>query len=481
VARAALDDEAAKARTTFETKSADLADAQAKRAEETKPAIQSLVGETGKFLQQVAESRVPPLTLPPPPKPQLRAFLAPRDGQSPEATIAQLFSALTTFATMGTSLVKGNSRSALAAFTGALKGWQEGDADLADREFKRWKAETDTAVKTWESQRAAFEDWLKVGKLSLDQRTKGLELAMLQSGMELDPKRTEVEGAKYLLERIEGQQKHADALAHWAAQAEDARAAKEETARHNREMERLQHEKIAAAADDAKRVMDQYTPEVLEALGKTWFLEGKMPAGLARQKGGAQVQPMIVKAGMEWARANGIDPMSSATVRAEVGSARKALDKLRGINAVQGAAIRRFEGHADKLLELSEKVDRSGRPVLNRVILKAKGEYGGDEDTAAFEVQAYEMAMEFSRVVVGTAQGDAATRDEARKNISGALSKTQLVRVIETLRSNAERNIENNKKSEQQYLDIVDTAGGRAQGSAPASPPAAGWSIKRLD
>src|SRR5207253_2819273 len=148
---------------------------------------------------------------------------------------------------------------------------------------------------------------------------------------------------------------------------------------------------------------------------------------------------------------------------AEVASSKAALTKLRGVDAVQQAAIRRFDGHADALLALSEKVDRTGAPVVNRALLKARGQYAGDADVAAYETQSLELAMEFSRVIVGTAQGDAMTRDEARKTISGALTKEQLKAVVEQLRQNAHRNIESNKASEKALTDLVESAGGFAK------------------
>ena len=424
----------------------------------------------------------PPPVLRPPPSQGLRAFLMPRDNQPPEATISQLLSAITVFASGAGGLAKGSAREGLAAFTGALQGWKEGDRERADRAFKDWRAKTDTALEQWHVERAAYHDIMEATNLDIEQKFK---LATLKAG-EFDNKIAleafrsgELDkGLSFLTQ----QQTHQDALAQKAATLAQMHADKVADremreriammqAESRLEVTKLRQEIAQTQQDNALKA---YTPETLTSLGQQWAMDpnGKMPVGAPRGKVGEMIRPKIVAAGLEWLKSQGIDPMTLPQVRAEMGATRAALTKVTSQNAVMKGSITRFDGHLDQLLALSAKVPRSEMPAVNEAIIKGQRDYLGSPEAAAYVTQAFEVAMEFSRVMVGTAQGDASTREEARKSINTALNPDQLKMVAETLRNNAHRNLEINRANEKGLLDIIEHVG------QPSSAGATGGKIR---
>ena len=97
-----------------------------KRITEEKQAITAVPHE--------APPEAPAITRPP--SVGLTPFLAPVEGERPENTIAKLIQGVGLLAT-GVAGRK-DARASLAALTGALKGWQEGDKERADRHFVDW-------------------------------------------------------------------------------------------------------------------------------------------------------------------------------------------------------------------------------------------------------------------------------------------------------------------------------------------------------
>src|SRR5437879_10281692 len=97
-----------------------------------------------------------PTPIPRPPSAGLTPFLAPVEGERPENTIAKLIQGVGLLAT-GVAGRK-DARASLAALTGALKGWQEGDKERADRHFADWQAQSETMLKNWQTKRTRWKD-----------------------------------------------------------------------------------------------------------------------------------------------------------------------------------------------------------------------------------------------------------------------------------------------------------------------------------
>src|SRR5438309_3542920 len=149
-------------------------------------------------------------TLPKPPSVGLTPFLAPVEGERPENTIAKLIQGVGLLAT-GVAGRK-DARASLAALTGALKGWQEGDKERADRHFADWQAQSETMLKNWQAKRARWKDLMEDRSLTIQERARLWELDMLKEGVELDPLKANLEGAQYLQGLMDKQQAHVDSI-----------------------------------------------------------------------------------------------------------------------------------------------------------------------------------------------------------------------------------------------------------------------------
>lgn len=165
------------------------------------PAIAG-VRTAGEALTKTAAERPEPIVTAPPPSRKLTDFLAPVEGESPMASISKLISALGIFATGIAGSVKGDARAGLAALSGALRGWHEGDKERADRAFADWESASKTMAENWTRKRQAWQDIMESAKLTLDQKTTSLKLAMLEADMPIDSARADLEGAKYLLDLL---------------------------------------------------------------------------------------------------------------------------------------------------------------------------------------------------------------------------------------------------------------------------------------
>lgn len=136
--------------------------------------------------QRTIPTPPPAPVLTPPPSRGLHDFLAPTEGESPVASITKLITGLGVLATGASGLVRGNARPALAALHGALKGWQEGDRERADRAFADWKAKTDEALQAHQLDVDGWKRIIETGDLSQAQMVTALKLHAQRAGMPVE-------------------------------------------------------------------------------------------------------------------------------------------------------------------------------------------------------------------------------------------------------------------------------------------------------
>jgi hypothetical protein len=434
-----------------------------------------VLGAAAQTLTAPREPRPGPLALTPPPSRQLTDFLAPVQGEHPATTISKLIQGIGLLATGFTGLARGAPTAALAALQGALQGWHEGDKERADRHFKDWQAKTDAVIAEHEDRHRRWREALEDTRLTRDQQMSLVELEAIRTGY---GPAIAAFGRKSLEDTEKFLRDDRDTLLKLQGSRERLAEQYAEKRRHEEFLLELKRQGAAEKKERDDALVAQYTgnPEVLKTLGEQWAMTGKMPSGLGVGRAGAIVKQLVAKAGVDWAKERGLDPMSLPTIQAEVNSAKAALTKLRGSNALQMAAIKRLDGHLDALVQLSEMVPRGEIHLVNRAIIAGQRNFQGSPEAAAFVFQSFEVGMELARVVVGTAQGDAHTREEARQAFQAELGKGQVKAVVEQARQNAHRNLETNLASEKELAAFIDTVGGRTAGTEPPKrmPPPPG-------
>src|SRR5258706_5458201 len=328
-----------------------------------KPEIDATMKAGEKFAAEAAERKPQAPQLTAPPSRGLRPFLMAGKDETPESTICKLLAATTAFAGM-IGGGKAGARASLSAMTGALEGWHAGDKQRADRAFADWKATTETMLEQWNTELKDYELWMKASGMPLEQRMRGLQLQAMNFGNEQLAAKLTSDNANAGFKEIQDRQAAAIGLqmevAKLTAMHENAETKAENAynlavLKGDMQME-LTKLRFDQKEKSDKAAVDAYGPEELKAMGRKWAPSGTMPSIGQGGKGAALIiRGKVIRAGLEWAKEQGIDPASLPSVQAEVKASQGALNRLRTVNAVQEASIRRFDGHADALLSLSDK------------------------------------------------------------------------------------------------------------------------------
>ena len=142
----------------------------------------------------------------------------------------------------------------------------------------------------------------------------------------------------------------------------------------------------------------------------------------------------------------------------------------------QRGQISTFEKTAEKNLDimrgLSNKVDRSGTPVINRWILAGKKGIKGDPDVAAFEAAMTTFAGEYAKIMT-SATGSGVTSNEAREEIHRIINTAMTQGQISEVSDILHREMGNRISSfDEQIKTTEDRIGGK---KAPANITKEQW------
>ncbi len=426
------------------------------------PGIESAKTSLADLMTFVGERPVPQAPpMPAPPSVGLRQFLAPVDGEAPEVSIGKLLHAVGLFATGATGLARGDATAALASMKGALEGWQAGDAVRADRAFKDWQAKTDTMTKAHEREVADYNRIIEAKKLSVSQKIEMLKLVALEHDNTKAVAALQAGNLDQFLTLLTQQQMHLDTV-----ETNRARLAESKSRADQAHEDRLLAIRVRQSEADERRrerkeqdadVLASYTPEVLRTLGQKW-IAGEPMNSLVVGRSAQLVRGKIVEAGIAWAKENGIPLNTLPQLRIEISAAKTALTDTRKRKSVSIAQQGVVDKHLDLLLEYSAAVPRSEMPAVNGAIVKGQRDFQGSPAAAKYVAMAYEVAMEYAKLMVGTAQGDEASRAEARNLVSSALTHDQLKGIAEAMRAAAVRRVASWEDAEQSNLDVLNRA-----------------------
>lgn len=160
------------------------------------------------------------------------------------------------------------------------------------------------------------------------------------------------------------------------------------------------------------------TPDAVLNAANRYHQSGELPY-LSRGAAGDVQRAMIINKEAE------LYPGSNVAVnKAIYAGLKSSLAKTQA----QASLVNSFENTGAANLDIavanSNKVDRTNRPVINRYLLKLKGDYQGDTDTALFENAVMTAATEYARVISSlTGQTSKDVRDETRAMLNTAMSK----------------------------------------------------------
>jgi hypothetical protein len=165
------------------------------------------------------------------------------------------------------------------------------------------------------------------------------------------------------------------------------------------------------------------SPETIEALASRYSQTGEIP-GMGMGKAATIARTKILN---QWARdlkTEGKSVEDNLVRQAAYKASKQELNKLQS----QRGPVLAFARNAEKNLrlagQLSEKVGRTGVPVINRWVLAGKKSIAGDVDTVRFEAALRTGINEFAKVT-SSATGGGVTSDTARQEVESMLNSAQ--------------------------------------------------------
>jgi len=185
------------------------------------------------------------------------------------------------------------------------------------------------------------------------------------------------------------------------------------------------------------------TPDAIENMAWDQALTGNRPQ-YSRGKSGDAIRNQVNNKVAEIAKTAGISPQELSTVAGR----NKALQGSLAYTQKSADALDRqaetFEANFGTMMQLGQKVSRSGIPAFNKMILNAKLNYQGDPDTAAFLTARNLAAQEYAKIAM-QATGAGGTTDSAREHALEAINSAQTPEQLEAVHKALQQDVANQK------------------------------------
>jgi len=172
-----------------------------------------------------------------------------------------------------------------------------------------------------------------------------------------------------------------------------------------------------------------FTPAAIDNAAARYNIDGTLPP-MGMGKGGSAARSQILNRAAELA--SGISGTDQRVTQLETKTSSGALLQLKKTKTMIKSFEEMANKNADIALEMSEKVDRSGVPIVNKWILAAQGKIQGDVDTATFNTALNVFSNEYAKIMSGS-MGNTPVSDSARKEAHEILNTSQ---TKEQLRAN---------------------------------------------
>jgi hypothetical protein len=202
------------------------------------------------------------------------------------------------------------------------------------------------------------------------------------------------------------------------------------------------------------------TPDALEAAAERYRQTGTLPTGISRSP---QVVAKILDRAAQRAQLEG-DDVKAASIQQQANKAKQsALMQLEKTSTLVGSFEKTANKNADLALGLSQKVDRTQTPVLNRWINAGRANVLGDVDVAKFVAAHETFVLEYAKIISGsmgnTPISDAA-REHARQVLNAAMTPEQYAAAVGVLKQDMNNRIKGFDEQRQQlYSDLPDISG----------------------
>lgn len=204
-------------------------------------------------------------------------------------------------------------------------------------------------------------------------------------------------------------------------------------------------------------------------------MDGTLPPNMGRGAQGARQTSAILNEAARQAAARGDSPEAQRIAQLANKASAQAMGQLEKQATMVGAFEKNFNKNADIALELSQKVDRTGVPILNKWINAGKRSIAGDPDISAFDASVKATVNEYAKIVSGST-GSAATAEGEIKKIEGLLNAAQTPQQVASVLSLMKRETQNRMSGfEEQRQELrssmIRPGSARPAHAAPAGLP----------
>lgn len=195
-----------------------------------------------------------------------------------------------------------------------------------------------------------------------------------------------------------------------------------------------------AAGATTPKTAGGLSQEALDLAAQKYLQTGQMTT-LGYGKSAATQRAAILNRAAELERQRGGDSADLPTQQAAFHASATALGQLEKQKnmamAFEGTTVRNL----DIVQNMSNKVDRTGSPILNKYALYLKGQVAGDADTQLLKNSVISAANEYAKVISGSTGSAAATdasRREAEELLNASFSKGTTTKVIAQMKQEME-------------------------------------------
>ena len=186
-------------------------------------------------------------------------------------------------------------------------------------------------------------------------------------------------------------------------------------------------------------------PSIVNA-GARYNIDGTLPPNIGRGNQGSVNSVSILKEAAAQAAERGDSAESQRVNQLANKASASALGALSKQEAIVGAAEKNFTANANMVTGLSQKVDRTGVPILNAWVNAGRRAITGNPDISAFDANIKATVNEYAKIVGGGTGGGATAQGEIAK-IEGLLSAAQTPAQVEAVLNVMRQETANRMKS----------------------------------
>lgn len=186
---------------------------------------------------------------------------------------------------------------------------------------------------------------------------------------------------------------------------------------------RLQNMRDATENSKDRASVADISPDAIDAAARRYRIDGTIPA-LGMGKSAAAMRAQILNKASELDKAEGIGGNDARTNQITGKAQTASVAALNKQKTMVGSFEKNALANADMALQLSGTVDRTGVPLLNRVIQSGQTNITGNPDLAKFHAANETFVNEYAKVMSGS-MGNTPVSDSARTHAHSILSTAQ--------------------------------------------------------